>query len=147
MFVLWIFKAQYNSSSIHSNFVDINHFNMYFLRFSINNFTLLAIVIAIGLVVDDSVVMLDNITRHRNDLKKSSINAALDGSKEIAVAIIVMTLSRAAIFLPTGFLKKKCWKLFIEFACTLAVCVLFSEIVSLTLTPMICSRIFWNKNW
>ncbi len=113
---------------------------MYALGFTINTFTLLAMILAIGLVVDDAIVMLENIFRHSHDLGKKPIKAALDASKEIGFAIVAMTITLASVFLPIGFIDGFLGKLFIEFAWTLAFCVLFSGFVALTLTPMMTSR-------
>jgi len=113
---------------------------MYMLGFTINTFTLLAMILAIGLVVDDAIVMLENIFRHNHDLGKNPIQAALDASKEIGFAIVAMTITLASVFLPIGFIDGFLGKLFIEFAWTLAFCVLFSGFVALTLTPMMTSR-------
>ena len=113
---------------------------MYLLGFTINTFTLLAMILAIGLVVDDAIVMLENIFRHAHELGKKPRKAALDASKEIGFAIIAMTITLAAVFLPIGFIEGFLGKLFIEFAWTLAFCVLFSGFVALTLTPMMASR-------
>ena len=118
---------------------------MYLLGFSINTFTLLAMILAIGLVVDDAIVMLENIFRHKQDFGKTSVVAAIDASKEIGFAIIAMTITLASVFLPIGFMSGFMGKLFIEFAWTLAFCVLFSGIVALTLTPMMCSKMI-NTN-
>ncbi|MDG1437144.1 MAG: efflux RND transporter permease subunit [Rickettsiaceae bacterium] len=113
---------------------------MYLLGFSINTFTLLAMILAIGLVVDDAIVMLENIFRHHHELGKTPIQAALDGSKEIGFAIVAMTITLASVFLPIGLIDGFLGKLFVEFAWTLAFCVLFSGFVALTLTPMMTSR-------
>jgi HAE1 family hydrophobic/amphiphilic exporter-1 len=113
---------------------------MYACGFSINTFTLLAMVLATGLVVDDAIVMLENIVRHTVELKKPTLHAAVDGAKEIYFAIIAMTLTLSAVFLPVGFLDNFIGKLFIEFAWTLSFCILFSGIVSLTLTPLMCAK-------
>ena len=113
---------------------------MYLLGFSINTFTLLAMILAIGLVVDDAIVMLENIFRHNNELGKTPMQAAFDASKEIGFAIIAMTLTLASVFLPIGLIDGFLGKLFVEFAWTLAFCVLFSGFVALTLTPMMTSR-------
>lgn len=113
---------------------------MYALGFTINTFTLLAMILAIGLVVDDAIVMLENIFRHNHELGKKPIQAALDASKEIGFAVVAMTITLASVFLPIGFIDGFLGKLFIEFAWTLAFCVLFSGFVALTLTPMMSSR-------
>ena len=118
---------------------------MYALGFSINIFTLLAMILAIGLVVDDAIVMLENIFRY-NELGHSPIEAALLASKEIGFAIIAMTITLASVFLPIGFIDGFLGKLFIEFAWTLAFCVLFSGFVALTLTPMMASRMIRKSN-
>lgn len=112
---------------------------MYFLGFSINIFTLLAMILAIGLVVDDAIVMLENIFRY-NELGHSPMESALKASKEISFAIVAMTITLCSVFLPIGFIDGFIGKLFIEFAWTLAFCVLFSGFVALTLTPMMASR-------
>ncbi|WP_341758310.1 efflux RND transporter permease subunit [Candidatus Tisiphia endosymbiont of Ditula angustiorana] len=117
---------------------------MYYLGFSINIFTLLAMILAIGLVVDDAIVMLENVFRY-NEMGHSPIEAAFLASKEIGFAIIAMTITLASVFLPIGFIDGFMGKLFIEFAWTLAFCVLVSGFVAITLTPMMASRMI-NKN-
>ncbi|MCE3231895.1 MAG: multidrug transporter AcrB [Rickettsiaceae bacterium] len=112
---------------------------MYIFGFSINTLTLLAIVLAIGLVVDDAIVMLENIYRHiENGMKP--IDAALKGSKEIAFAVVAMTLTLAAVYAPIAFSQGRTGKLFTEFALTLAGAVIISGFIALTLSPMMCSR-------
>lgn len=113
---------------------------MHFFGFSINIFSLLAMILAIGLVVDDAIVMLENIFRHSHELGNPPMQAAFDASKEIGFAIIAMTITLASVFLPIGFIEGFLGKLFIEFAWTLAFCVLVSGFVALTLTPMMSSR-------
>lgn len=117
---------------------------MYLCGFSINTFTLLAMILAIGLVVDDAIVMLENIFRHSHELGKTPLQAAFDASKEIGFAVIAMTITLASVFLPIGFIEGFLGKLFIEFAWTLAFCVLISGFVALTLTPMMASRMITN---
>ena len=121
---------------------------MYFLNFSINNFTLLAIIIAIGLVVDDAIVMLENIFRKYEENKNNITNTINDitkysiiASKEITFAIIAMTITLSAVFIPVGFIDGFIGKLLIEFAWTLAFCVLFSGFIALTLTPMMTNQL------
>lgn len=118
---------------------------MYAFGFSINIFTLLAMILAIGLVVDDAIVMLENIFRY-NEMGHKPMEAAMLASKEIGFAIIAMTITLAAVFLPVGFIGGFIGKLFIEFAWTLAFCVLFSGFVALTLTPMMSSRMVTKHN-
>ncbi|MPY72058.1 MAG: MMPL family transporter [Alphaproteobacteria bacterium] len=108
--------------------------------FSINTLTLLSMVLAIGLVVDDAIVMLENIYRHiENGMKP--VEAALRGSREIGFAVVAMTLTLAAVFAPIGFMTGRTGRLFTEFALTLAGAVLVSGFVALTLSPMMCSKL------
>ncbi|MGQ0658327.1 MAG: efflux RND transporter permease subunit [Chromatiales bacterium] len=110
------------------------------LGFTINVLTLLALVLAIGLVVDDAIVMLENIHR-RIERGMQPLQAAFEGSREIAFAVIAMTLTLATVFLPLAFLQGKTGRLFTEFALAVSAAVLVSGFVALTLTPMMCSRI------
>ncbi|MES2905417.1 MAG: efflux RND transporter permease subunit [Pseudomonadota bacterium] len=112
---------------------------MYALGFSINTLTLLAFVLAIGLVVDDAIVVLENISRHIEEGMKP-YEAGLRGAREIVFAIIGMTITLAAVFTPIAFSTGITGKLFTEFALTLAGAVLVSGVVALTLTPMLCAR-------
>jgi multidrug efflux pump len=112
----------------------------YFMGFTINILTLLALVLAIGLVVDDAIVMLENIFRHM-EMGKSRRQAAYDGAKEIGFAIIATTISLVAVFVPVAFLTGNVGRLFNEFGLTVASAVLISGFVALTLTPMLSSLI------
>ena len=111
---------------------------MFALGFTINTLTLLALVLAIGLVVDDAIVVLENIFRHIEE-GMPRMQAALQGSKEIGFAVVAMTLTLAAVYAPVAFMTGRTGKLFIEFALTLAGAVLVSGFVALTLSPMMCS--------
>ena len=113
---------------------------MYMLGFSINILSLLAMVLAIGLVVDDAIVMLENIYRHIEE-GMPPLQAALTGSKEIGFAIIAMTLTLAAVYLPFAFSTGRTGKLFVEFTLTLAGAVIVSGFTALTLSPMMCSKL------
>ncbi|MAP24831.1 MAG: multidrug transporter AcrB [Rickettsiales bacterium] len=113
---------------------------LYILGFSINMLTLLAIVLAIGLVVDDAIVMLENIYRYIEE-GLSPMRAAIKGSKEISFAIIAMTLTLAAVYAPISLSQGVVGKLFTEFALTLAGAVIISGLVALTLSPMMCARL------
>ena len=113
---------------------------MYALGFTINTLTLLALVLAIGLVVDDAIVMLENIYRHVEE-GMSPMEAAFKGSGEIGFAVIAMTITLAAVFAPIAFTEGQTGKLFVEFALALAGAVLVSGFVALTLSPMMCSRL------
>ena len=113
---------------------------VYALDYSINVLTLLGIVLAIGLVVDDSIVVLENIHR-RAELDEPQMVAAIRGSREIGFAVIATTLTLVAVFVPISFLPGDVGRLFREFGLTLAAAVLFSALVALTLTPMLASRL------
>ena len=114
---------------------------MYAMGFSINVLTLLGMVLAIGLVVDDAIVVLENIFR-RIEMGQAPLIAALDGSREIGFAVIATTLVLVAVFVPISFLPGALGQLFREFGFTLAAAVLFSSLVALTLTPAMSSRMF-----
>ncbi|MGH8691584.1 MAG: efflux RND transporter permease subunit, partial [Burkholderiales bacterium] len=113
---------------------------MYLFGFSLNNISLMALTLCVGFVVDDAIVMLENITRHIEQ-GKSVMQATLDGSKEIVFTIVSMTISLAAVFIPVLFMGGILGRLLNEFAVTIIAAVLISGFVSLTLTPMMCSRI------
>ena len=113
---------------------------MLYLDFSVNNLTLMALTIATGFVVDDAIVMLENIARHREQ-GASPLQAAFDGAKEIGFTLISLTFSLIAVLIPLLFMADVVGRLFFEFAVTLAVAILISLVVSLTLTPMLCARL------
>ncbi|MEL4178685.1 efflux RND transporter permease subunit [Roseateles sp. PN1] len=108
--------------------------------FTVNTLTLLALVLAIGLVVDDAIVVLENIFRHIEE-GLEPFQAALKGAKEIAFAVLAMTMTLAAVFAPLAFTPGRTGRLFVEFALTLAGAVVVSGFVALTLTPMMCSKL------
>jgi HAE1 family hydrophobic/amphiphilic exporter-1 len=112
---------------------------MYLLGYTVDNLSLMALTLSVGFVVDDAIVMLENIVRHM-ELGETPMEAALNGSKEISFTILSMTLSLAAVFIPVLFLGGILGRLLHEFAVTIATAVLVSGFVSLTLTPMLCSR-------
>ena len=113
---------------------------MYLAGFSINNLTLMAFVVATGFVVDDAIVMIENIARHL-ERGETPLEAALRGSRQIGFTIISLTLSLVAVLIPLLFMGEVVGRLFREFAVTLAVAILISAAVSLTLTPMMCARL------
>lgn len=117
---------------------------MYAFGFTINTLTLLAMVLAIGLVVDDAIVMLENIYRHIEE-GMPPFQAALQGSKEIGFAIVAMTLTLAAVYVPLAFSTGRTGKLFVEFALTLAGAVVVSGFTALTLSPMMSSRLLRHE--
>ena len=112
---------------------------MYALGFSLNNLSLMALTLAVGFVVDDAIVMLENIVRYR-EKGMSAMEAAIKGSREIGFTIISMTISLIAVFIPVIFMGGMLGRLLNEFALTITVAILVSGLVSLTLTPMLCSR-------
>lgn len=115
-------------------------FFMHIMGYSINLLTLLALVLAIGLVVDDAIVVVENIHRHIEE-GLAPLEAALTGAREIAMPVVAMTVTLAAVYAPIGFLQGITGALFKEFAFTLAGAVIISGIVALTLSPMMCSRL------
>jgi multidrug efflux pump len=142
--VIFIFLRSFSAIFIPAITIPISLIGvnalMWWWGFSLNTLTLLALVLGIGIVVDDAIVVMENIHRHiENGMKPKA--AALRGSKEIFFAIIAMTLTLVAVFAPLGFSEGTTGKLFIEFALTLAGAVLISGFTALTLTPMMCSRI------
>ena len=113
---------------------------MYALNYSLDNLSLMALTLCVGFVVDDAIVMLENISRHV-EMGKSPLQATLDGSKEISFTIVSMTISLIAVFIPVMFMSGILGRLLHEFAVVIVIAVLLSAVVSLTLTPMMCSRI------
>ena len=112
---------------------------MYLLGFSMNNISMMALILSVGFVVDDAIVMLENIVRHIEHGERP-LAASLAGSKEIGFTIVSMTLSLAAVFIPILFMSGILGRLFREFAVTICTAILISGLVSVTLTPMLCSR-------
>ena len=114
---------------------------MYFLGFSINNFTLLALTIAIGIVVDDAIIVLENAFRHQEELHEAPEEAAARGTNEIGFAVIATTIALVAVFSPLAFLTGTAGRLLSEFGIAVAGAVVISGFVALTLTPMLCAKI------
>ena len=112
---------------------------MYLLGYSLDNLSMMALILSVGFVVDDAIVMLENIYRHVEH-GEDPLTASLDGSREIGFTIVSMTLSLAAVFIPVLFMGGVLGRLFREFSVTICVAILISGIVSVTLTPMLCSR-------
>src|SRR5712692_8226735 len=113
---------------------------MYLLHYSLDNLSMMALILSLGFVVDDAIVMLENIFRHM-EMGEKPLQAALTGSKEIGFTIVSMTLSLAAVFIPVLFMQGILGRLFREFSVTICVAILISGVVSVTLTPMLCSRL------
>jgi multidrug efflux pump len=114
---------------------------MYGFGFSVNNLTLLALTLAIGIVVDDAIIVLENAYRHQEELGESPEISASRGTREIAFAVIATTMSLVAVFIPLAFLKGNTGRLFNEFGIAVAASVAISGFVALTLTPMLCAKI------
>jgi HAE1 family hydrophobic/amphiphilic exporter-1 len=118
---------------------------MYLLGYSLDNLSLMALILAVGFIVDDAIVMLENIVRHM-EKGEGVLQATLNGSKEISFTIISMTLSLVAVFIPVLFMGGILGRLLHEFAVTIGVAILVSGFVSLSLTPMLCSRFLRHEN-
>lgn len=146
--VIFIFLGNFRSTLVPIFTIPVcligTCFFLYILNFSINVITLMAFVLAIGLVVDDAIVMLENIARHIEQ-GEGVLAAAINGSKEIVFAILAMTITLVAVYAPIAFTPGMLGILFKEFSFTLAAAVLISGFVSLTLSPMMCSKILKTK--
>jgi HAE1 family hydrophobic/amphiphilic exporter-1 len=143
VFVIFMFLRNFSATTIPSlalPFSIVGTFTvMYLLNYSLDNLSMMALILSVGFVVDDAIVMLENIFRHM-EMGESALHAALEGSREIGFTIVSMTLSLAAVFIPVLFLGGVLGRLFKEFAVTICVAILISGVVSVTLTPMLCSR-------
>jgi HAE1 family hydrophobic/amphiphilic exporter-1 len=143
IFVIFIFLRNVWATVIPSlalPFSIIGTFSvMYFLNYSLDNLSMMALILSVGFVVDDAIVMLENIYRHV-EMGEDPLHASLEGSREIGFTIVSMTLSLAAVFIPVLFMGGVLGRLFREFAVTICVAILISGVVSVTLTPMLCSR-------
>ncbi|MBK8727655.1 MAG: efflux RND transporter permease subunit [Holophagaceae bacterium] len=113
---------------------------MRYLGFTLNNMTLLGLVLAVGIVIDDAIVVLENIYRHIDELKKPPLQAAIDGTKEIMLAVMATTLSLIVIFLPIAFMAGRVGRFFNSFGITVAISIAFSLVIAVTFTPMLCAR-------
>jgi len=142
VFVIFLFLRSLPSTIIPSLAMPMSIVGtfavMYLLGYSLDNLSLMALVLSIGFVIDDAIVMLENIVRHL-EMGEGVFEAALNGSREIGFTIVSMTLSLAAVFIPVLFMGGIVGRLFREFAVTIGVAVIISGFVSLTLTPMLCS--------
>ncbi len=114
---------------------------MYFLGFSINNITLLALILSIGIVVDDAIIVMENAYRHQEELKEDPETAATNGTREIAFAVIATTVALVAVFSPLAFLRGTTGRLFNEFGATMSGAVVISSFIALSLTAMLCAKI------
>lgn len=141
--VVFLFLKNFSATLITSLAVPLSLIAtfavMYELNFSLDNLSLMALTLAVGFVVDDAIVMLENIFRHM-EMGKSRLQAAMDGAKEIGFTIISMTLSLSVVFLPIIFMSGMVGRILYEFAITITMAILVSGFVSLSLTPMMASR-------
>ncbi|BBV97041.1 MULTISPECIES: MdtB/MuxB family multidrug efflux RND transporter permease subunit [Pseudomonas] len=142
--VTFLFLRRFSATIIPSIAVPLSLIGtfgvMYLAGFSVNNLTLMALTIATGFVVDDAIVMLENISRHIEE-GETPMQAALKGARQIGFTLISLTFSLIAVLIPLLFMADVVGRLFREFAITLAVAILISLVVSLTLTPMMCARL------
>lgn len=142
--VVWIFLRSLRSTLIISLAIPVSLLGaiavIYFFGFTLNSLTLLALLLLIGVVVDDAIVVLENIFRHREELDADPVSAAINGSNEVVFAVIAATLSLVSIFAPVIFMSGIIGQFFRSFAVVVTFGVLVSLLVSLTLTPMLCSR-------
>jgi HAE1 family hydrophobic/amphiphilic exporter-1 len=143
IFVIYVFLRNVWATVIPSlalPFSIIGTFSvMYLLGYSLDNLSMMALILSVGFVVDDAIVMLENIYRHV-EMGEDPLTASLVGSREIGFTIVSMTLSLAAVFIPVLFISGVLGRLFREFSVTICVAILISGVVSVTLTPMLCSR-------
>jgi multidrug efflux pump len=142
--VTFLFLRRFSATIIPSIAVPLSLIGtfgvMYLAGFSVNNLTLMAMTIATGFVVDDAIVMLENISRHIEE-GETPMQAALKGARQIGFTLVSLTISLIAVLIPLLFMADVVGRLFREFAITLAVAILISLVVSLTLTPMMCARL------
>ena len=143
-FVVWIFLKSFRSTVIIATAIPISLFGsiaaIYFFGYTLNSMTLLALLLLIGIVVDDAIVVLENIYRHRESIDPDPRSAAIHGTSEVVFPVLAATLSLVSIFVPVIFLGGVIGQFFSSFAIVVTVGVLISWFVSMTLTPMLCSR-------
>ncbi|MBI2307219.1 MAG: efflux RND transporter permease subunit [Rhodocyclales bacterium] len=143
-FVVWVFLRSLRSTLIISLAIPVSLLGaiavIYFFGFTLNSLTLLALLLLIGVVVDDAIVVLENIFRHREELDPDPVSAAINGANEVVFAVIAATLSLVSIFAPVIFMSGIIGQFFRSFAVVVTFGVLVSLFVSLTLTPMLCAR-------
>ena len=141
--VIYLFLGNVSATIIPSVALPISIIGtfgvMHLLNFSLNNLTLMALTLSVGFVVDDAIVVLENIVRHM-EKGVNPFDAALIGSREIGFTVLSMTLSLVAVFIPVLLMPGIVGRLFFEFAVTLSVAILISGFISLSLTPMLCSK-------
>ena len=142
--VVWFFLRSVRSTLIISLAIPVSLMGaiavIYFAGFTLNSLTLLALLLLIGVVVDDAIVVLENIFRHREELDPDPVSAAINGSNEVVFAVMAATLSLVCIFAPVAFISGIIGQFFRSFALVVTFGVVVSLFVSLTLTPMLCAR-------
>jgi len=147
--VIFVFLRNVSATVIPSIAVPLSLIgtfaSMALLGYTVDNLSLMAMTLAVGFVVDDAIVMLENIVRHL-EMGKTRMRAAIDGAREIGFTIISMTTSLVAVFIPVLFLGGIVGRLLREFAVTISVAILISGLISLTLTPMLCSRFLHSSH-
>ncbi|HEX3950133.1 MAG TPA: efflux RND transporter permease subunit [Steroidobacteraceae bacterium] len=147
--VIWTFLRDWRATLISASALPISIIGTFALMrvagFNIDGLSLMGLTLAVGFVIDDAIVVLENIVRYREQ-GESSLRAALKGSKEIAFTVISMTLSLVAVFIPILFMGGIVGRLFSEFAVTVGIAILLSGLLSLTLTPMLCSRFLRQRS-
>ena len=152
--VIFVFLGTVSSAIVASATIPVSILGsfvvMRLLGYSVDMFSMMAITLSVGFIVDDAIVMIENIVRHR-EMGKTRMQAALDGTNEVGFTIISMTVSLVAVFLPIVFLNGVLGRLLREFAVTISVSILLSGLTALTLTPMLCSRYLSSRqteaNW
>ena len=142
--VIFVFLGTASSTLVASAAIPVSILGsfiaMRLLNYSVDMFSMMAVTLSVGFIVDDAIVMMENIVRHR-EMGQSRMQAALDGANEVGFTILSMTVSLVAVFLPIVFLNGVLGRLLREFAVTISVSILLSGLTSLTLTPMLCSRL------
>jgi hydrophobe/amphiphile efflux-1 (HAE1) family protein len=154
VFVIFAFLGTTSSTLIASATIPVSILGsfiaMRLLGYSVDMFSMMGITLSVGFIVDDAIVMIENIVRHR-EIGKTRLEAALDGASEVSFTIVSMTVSLVAVFLPILFLNGVLGRLLREFAVTISVSILLSGLTALTLTPMLCSRFLTSRghtqNW
>ena len=148
VFVIYAFLGTTSSTLIASATIPVSILGsfiaMRLLGYSVDMFSMMGITLSVGFIVDDAIVMIENIVRHR-ELGKTRLQAALDGASEVGFTIVSMTVSLVAVFLPILFLNGVLGRLLREFAVTISVSILLSGMTALTLTPMLCSRFLTSR--
>jgi HAE1 family hydrophobic/amphiphilic exporter-1 len=148
VFVIFAFLGTVSSTIVASATIPVSIFGtfivMRLLNYTVDMFSMMAITLSVGFIVDDAIVMIENIVRHR-EMGKSRLQSAIDGAREVGFTILSMTTSLVAVFLPIVFLNGILGRLLREFAVTISVSILLSGVTALTLTPMLCSRFLTSR--